>query len=495
MESEVVDGVRFLVVPIAILGGIVGSFLNVVIFRLPRDLSVMQPRWSFCPHCKHRIRPYDNVPIFGWLWLRGRCRDCGTAILLLYPLIECLTSLLFVMTWDALFVGGTPPPVAGAAPPLAIGWPIAVAYGVLFSGLLANAAMDIESYTIDIRITFFTMAVGVACHSVAWWGTGEASAAVAHAFSVAVPPALCLVGVAMGIVWGLTALLASRVRSHARQTEDIVPVAADEHTADASGIDTSADDTEDPRSDDESRFRPFPILAMLGVLVALVAWQALAPNRGAAIALLPVGQRGFIAGFVFIFALILASMVHREADEQIVEDIESERHGARATAWRELVGVLPALLVGIVGLTYVRHGGAADRTWSDWLGSETPYLVGAIVSISGLVFAAGLGWAVRILGTLAFGKEAFGSGDIYILAAIGAVGGFWLVVFGFFLAALLALVGVLATIFHKSSRAIPFGPWLALGAFAAMYLHGPLVTAFAPLGRLLLWLLTGEPAI
>ncbi|MFQ5422466.1 MAG: prepilin peptidase [Phycisphaerae bacterium] len=490
MEADVVDGARFLVVPMAILGGIVGSFLNVVIFRLPRDLSVMRPRWSFCPHCKHRIRPYDNVPIFGWLWLRGRCRDCGTAISSLYPLIECLTSLLFVMTWDALFVGGTPPPVAGAAPSLAIGWPIAVAYGVLFSGLLANAAMDIESYTIDIRVTFFTMAMGVACHTVAWWGTGEASAADAEAFGVAVPPALCLVGVAMGIAWGLTALIASRVRSHARQSGEIVPVAAD-----VSGIQTYDDTVTPLRTDDESRFRPLPVLAMLGVLGALAAWQVLAPNRGAAMPLSPVGQRGFVAGLLFFFALILASMVHREADEQIVEDIESERHGARATAWRELAGVLPALLVGIAALTYLRHGGSAAQTWNAWLGSATPYMVGPIVSISGLVFAAGLGWAVRILGTLSFGKEAFGSGDIYILAAIGAVGGFWLVVFGFFLAALLALVGVLATIFHKANRAIPFGPWLALGAFVAMYLYGPLVTTFAPLGRLLLWVLTGEPAI
>ena len=59
---------------VAVLGGCIGSFLNVVIYRLPLGLSVAEPRWSFCPRCARRIRAGDNLPVLGWLRLRGRCR-------------------------------------------------------------------------------------------------------------------------------------------------------------------------------------------------------------------------------------------------------------------------------------------------------------------------------------------------------------------------------------------------------------------------------------
>ena len=77
------------------LGLIVGSFLNVCIYRLPRGLSVVRPP-SACPGCATRIRWYDNVPVFSFLLLRGRCRACGRSISLQYPLVELATGLLFL---------------------------------------------------------------------------------------------------------------------------------------------------------------------------------------------------------------------------------------------------------------------------------------------------------------------------------------------------------------------------------------------------------------
>lgn len=77
------------------LGAIVGSFLNVVVYRLPAGLSVVTPG-SHCPACRRPIRWFDNVPIFAWLWLRGRCRDCRAPIALRYPIVEFLTAVLFV---------------------------------------------------------------------------------------------------------------------------------------------------------------------------------------------------------------------------------------------------------------------------------------------------------------------------------------------------------------------------------------------------------------
>jgi leader peptidase (prepilin peptidase)/N-methyltransferase len=78
-----------------LFGAAFGSFLNVVIWRLPRGESVVTPP-SACPECGTRIRPYDNVPVLSWLLLRGRCRDCAIPISRRYPLVEALTAALLV---------------------------------------------------------------------------------------------------------------------------------------------------------------------------------------------------------------------------------------------------------------------------------------------------------------------------------------------------------------------------------------------------------------
>ncbi|HVL81331.1 MAG TPA: prepilin peptidase [Actinomycetota bacterium] len=79
-----------------LLGLAIGSFLNVVVHRVPRGGSLTQPG-SSCPSCGTRLKPLDNVPVLSWLWLRGRCRTCGARISARYPLIEALTAVLFVV--------------------------------------------------------------------------------------------------------------------------------------------------------------------------------------------------------------------------------------------------------------------------------------------------------------------------------------------------------------------------------------------------------------
>jgi leader peptidase (prepilin peptidase)/N-methyltransferase len=78
-----------------ILGAIIGSFLNVVIHRVPREQSVVFPN-SACPSCHKALRPYDNIPILSFLILRGRCRFCRKSISIRYPIVEALTAVLFV---------------------------------------------------------------------------------------------------------------------------------------------------------------------------------------------------------------------------------------------------------------------------------------------------------------------------------------------------------------------------------------------------------------
>jgi leader peptidase (prepilin peptidase)/N-methyltransferase len=77
-----------------ILGAIIGSFLNVVIHRVPREQSIVFPN-SACPSCQRTLRPYDNIPILSFIVLRGRCRFCHAAISMRYPIVEALTALLF----------------------------------------------------------------------------------------------------------------------------------------------------------------------------------------------------------------------------------------------------------------------------------------------------------------------------------------------------------------------------------------------------------------
>ncbi|KNZ43121.1 prepilin peptidase [Acetobacterium bakii] len=87
-----------------VFGAVIGSFLNVVIYRVPRQISVAQGR-SFCPRCTAPVRAYHNIPIFSYLWLRGKCAYCGGKISLRYPLVELFTGILAVLLF--LFYGFT----------------------------------------------------------------------------------------------------------------------------------------------------------------------------------------------------------------------------------------------------------------------------------------------------------------------------------------------------------------------------------------------------
>jgi leader peptidase (prepilin peptidase) / N-methyltransferase len=79
-----------------VLGAVIGSFLNVVIYRLPQGMSLIVPP-SHCPKCDHRIRWYDNIPIISWLLLGRKCRDCRVPISARYPLVEAITAFMFAL--------------------------------------------------------------------------------------------------------------------------------------------------------------------------------------------------------------------------------------------------------------------------------------------------------------------------------------------------------------------------------------------------------------
>lgn len=76
----------------------IGSFLNVVIYRMPLGESIVQPP-SHCPQCNHQIRPWENIPVLSFLFLRGKCSSCGTRISWRYPLVELLTAVVFLLVF------------------------------------------------------------------------------------------------------------------------------------------------------------------------------------------------------------------------------------------------------------------------------------------------------------------------------------------------------------------------------------------------------------
>ncbi|HEU4559726.1 MAG TPA: prepilin peptidase [Longimicrobium sp.] len=128
----------------AVVGACVGSFLNVCIYRWPEGLSVIRPR-SRCPVCETPIRARDNIPILGWLLLRGKCRECGARISVQYPLIELTTASLWVA---AVLRHG-------------FGWQ-ALSSAIFFTLLLGIALTDARTYIIPDEFSIGGLVLGLA---------------------------------------------------------------------------------------------------------------------------------------------------------------------------------------------------------------------------------------------------------------------------------------------------------------------------------------------
>ena len=145
----------------AVIGACIGSFLNVVIYRLPLGQSLVSPP-SRCPKCDTRLNWYDNIPVFGWLLLRGRCRQCRNAISIQYPIVEAITALLFV-----LVVWLTP---AG---------PLLVTRLLLVCILIALFGIDLEHQILPNSITLPGIVLGLLLSTIAPPGWRDALIGVA----------------------------------------------------------------------------------------------------------------------------------------------------------------------------------------------------------------------------------------------------------------------------------------------------------------------------
>ena len=148
----------------AVLGACVGSFLNVVAWRLPREESVVHPR-SHCPHCGSQLRWFENVPLLSWMLLRARCRHCGSAISARYPAVELLTAGLFVAT----ALGS---PSALAAPPA---WMLLLAGWLLVALLIPLTLIDLDHLWLPEPLCRWGVLLGLAITAIAGFSQGESS--------------------------------------------------------------------------------------------------------------------------------------------------------------------------------------------------------------------------------------------------------------------------------------------------------------------------------
>ncbi len=138
----------YLLICVFLTGICIGSFLNVVIYRLPAGLSVIKPR-SRCWSCRTMVKWYDNIPLFSWLNLRGKCRSCQTPISIRYFFVELLVGLLFV----AAFISFGP----------SLGFLVAI---LLIPAYVATAYIDLDTWTIRIEILLWIAVCGLGAASI-----------------------------------------------------------------------------------------------------------------------------------------------------------------------------------------------------------------------------------------------------------------------------------------------------------------------------------------
>ncbi|AFY46555.1 prepilin signal peptidase PulO-like peptidase [Nostoc sp. PCC 7524] len=125
------------------LGASVGSFINVVVYRLPAGLSILWPP-SRCPHCLNQLKAYDNVPVLGWVWLKGRCRYCKSKISRRYPVVEAVTGIIFLLIYFLFNVSI-----------------LTIGYWTFCSWLLALSLIDLDTMTLPNPLTKSGLVLGI----------------------------------------------------------------------------------------------------------------------------------------------------------------------------------------------------------------------------------------------------------------------------------------------------------------------------------------------
>ncbi|MED5506592.1 MAG: prepilin peptidase [Planctomycetota bacterium] len=365
-------------------GACAGSFLNVVIFRLPRDMSVVNPP-SRCPRCAWRLRWHQNLPVVSWCLLRGRCAACRTGISPQYPMIEVLGGLLLAGLAALLYLvppGGFWSAVGGEwwlGQGFSGSWPAFICWAFALLGLLAMLIIDARTFLIPIQI----------------------------------PTCITLV---CFVFWGVQGLLPE------------VPLL--------------------------TGFLPIPSFGWSGTLAAFA------------------GLGGVLLGVALLRSGLLRYSFSDYEDFLEEGAVLADYPHARREMGLEVLFLIPCMCG--LALGWFLGSGLEGR--------PGPFLAVLGGSIGGWLIAGAVVWVVRILGTLAFGREAMGMGDVHLMAAMGAAFGWIDPVVAFFIAPFLGLAWVLAgltggRVLKGLGQELPYGPHLAVALFLVVFLKPVVIEA------------------
>ena len=389
------------------IGACVGSFLNVVVWRIPRGESIVSPP-SHCPKCGRHLKWYDNLPVIGWLKLKGRCRFCGQPISPRYPIIEAVTGALFAGYYVAFFMLGAGPCPDPGEPRGGWGagfmnmsqhWPVYALYMCLISVLLASSLIDAELYFIPLELLWFVGAVGLVVHTI---------------------------------------------------------------------IDT-------PRTPGALNASPFAAALAAGGAVGLLASLGLLRLRWIRPSFADGGPLLEVDRAAHEKELEAAKREGRQVEDDAPQYTPAQ---IRAEIRHEMLFLLPplALAGGLAAL--VMAVGPAGRAWDAVVSAH--WVTGLLGSIFGGLIGGFVVWLTRILGTLAFGREAMGMGDVHLMAAVGACVGAGASTVAFFLAPFFGLVLAIYLIATGTRRELPYGPYLSLGTAFVMLFYCPIAAWLAP---------------
>jgi len=436
------------------VGACIGSLTNVLVYRIPLGLDVVTPT-SRCPKCNHKLTWRENIPIFGWLILRGKCRFCKCKISPEYPIVETIVAVLFggiyalwyIVPDDAIWgLGKIAPEWAANGPGMT--WPAMVVLLVLVGSLVSMTIIDARTSTIPLVLTWVPAIVALVFHTghAIWfqskYGTPESILQVPGLWNV--PNAHFKWVTSPGEVWTIA-------------------------TGGLGGW----------------RFIGIGIGGCVGLLLSNI--------------LLKIGwlTRSFADFDQWYDEHHQSKTVEQNNDggtdsestepsaaDDSIQDWLMYPH-ARREMIRELAFLCLPVLLGLLGgwvAVKVVTMNAGAWTFDPLSGHPIPpisaplWLVVLGGVLMGYLIAGGVVWAVRIGGTLAFGKEAMGLGDVHMMAAVGACLGWIDPTIAFFLAAFVGVAyAIVAQVFRgKLSRAMPYGPFLAV-AIMMVVLGKPLV--------------------
>jgi leader peptidase (prepilin peptidase)/N-methyltransferase len=463
-------------------GSCIGSLDNVLVYRLPRGLGVVRPA-SRCPTCQHRLSFRENIPVLGWLILRGRCRFCKQPISREYPIVEAFTGLLFLSLYLLFFAlpetsgfpldfGTTLFQPEWAVNGLASTWPELLVPCILFACLIAITLIDARTAQIPLVLVWAPALAAVVVYTLhaAWiqifhgnpttiaaggvWKLADGTrwhAAPGEVWSIPTPGLTNwrLLGLALGGGAGLVLALVFLRLGLVRQSFADYDEWEQRALAEAETQRRAADGPPDPAE-------PEAVVAATTEAVAVEsARDEPAPVR-----------------------------------EQSAEDAELwiQYPHARREMFKEIAFLAGPVALAVVGMWLapkIVEWTAGAPTVDMFTLTEIPALDiplwlsvfgGALL---GYLVGGGVVWGVRILGSLAFGKEALGLGDVHLVAAIGASIGWIDGVLGFFGAAFVGLAWTLAAAIFtgKIGRTLPYGPYIAI-ATLLVYIGKPGVEWF-----------------